>query len=165
MSKQTWRYLVNHRAYNPPGCTISLRVHCEQEPLSRSAITLTDTRDALGLLRTSLNWEISEREVVTIREYVQEVQRSLSGLVRLTPDLDLMSGSPKFVSKCGDSNHHMGGMRMASSPQDGIVDPNLLLYGTSNVFICSSAVFPTSGFSNPTHTLLALTVRLAEHLT
>jgi choline dehydrogenase-like flavoprotein len=41
----------------------------------------------------------------------------------------------------------------------------LLLYGTQNVYICSSAVFPTSGFSNPTHTLLALTVKLAEHLT
>ena len=53
---------------------------------------------------------------------------------------------------------------MSASPADGIVDPNLLLYSTKNVYICSSAVFPSSGFSNPTHTLLALAVRLAEYL-
>ena len=58
----------------------------------------------------------------------------------------------------------MGGMRMDPSPARGVVDPNLRLHNTENVFICSSAVFPTSGFSNPTHTLLALAMRLAAHL-
>ncbi len=53
---------------------------------------------------------------------------------------------------------------MSTSPATGIVDPNLRLYGIDNVYICSSAVFPASGFSNPTHTLLALAVRLSEHL-
>jgi choline dehydrogenase-like flavoprotein len=58
----------------------------------------------------------------------------------------------------------MGGMRMAESETAGVVDPNLRLHGTKNVYVCSCAAFPTSGYSNPTHTLLALTVRLAEHL-
>ena len=58
----------------------------------------------------------------------------------------------------------MGGMRMAASPTDGVVTPDLLLHGTRNVYICSGAVFPTSGFSNPTHTVLALAIRLADRL-
>ena len=58
----------------------------------------------------------------------------------------------------------MGGMRMDASERYGVVDPSLRLHGMRNVYVCSSAVFPTSGFSNPTHTLLALAVRLAEHL-
>jgi choline dehydrogenase-like flavoprotein len=58
----------------------------------------------------------------------------------------------------------MGGMRLSVSPNGGVVDPNLRLHGMDNGYICSSAVFPTSGYSNPTHTLLALAVRLAEHL-
>jgi choline dehydrogenase-like flavoprotein len=161
--RQSWRYAVDHRAYNPPG-QIMLRVHCEQEPLSASTITLADTRDSLGLLRTRLDWRISDRELDTIRKYVTVAQRSLSSLARITPDADLMAGDPAFLSKCDDSNHHMGGMRMAASASDGVVDPNLLLFGTRNVYVCSSAVFPSSGFSNPTHTLLALAVRLAEHL-
>jgi choline dehydrogenase-like flavoprotein len=162
--RQTWRYAMDHRIYNPPGGSILLRVHCEQEPLSASSITLSDCRDSLGLLRTRLDWRISENEVETIRAYVMVVQQSLAGLARVTPDADLMAHNAAFIEKCDDSNHHMGGMRMASSSAEGIVDPDLLLYGTKNVYVCSAAVFPTSGFSNPTHTLLALAVRLAEHL-
>ena len=58
----------------------------------------------------------------------------------------------------------MGGMRMSTCESSGVVDKNLRLYGTANTYVCSSAVFPTSGYSNPTHTVLALAVRLADHL-
>jgi len=75
-----------------------------------------------------------------------------------------MSGSPKFLARCDDSNHHMGGMRMSTSYSTGVVDTNLRLYGLTNTYVCSSAVFPCSGFSNPTHTVLALAVRLSDHL-
>jgi choline dehydrogenase-like flavoprotein len=53
---------------------------------------------------------------------------------------------------------------MSTTDATGIVDTNLRLYGLKNTYICSSAVFPSSGFSNPTHTLLALTLRLSDHL-
>ena len=58
----------------------------------------------------------------------------------------------------------MGGMRMSTSDSTGVVDTNLRLHGLANTYICSSAVFPCSGFSNPTHTLLALAIRLSDHL-
>jgi choline dehydrogenase-like flavoprotein len=58
----------------------------------------------------------------------------------------------------------MGGMRMSVSPAGGIVDTDLKLHGIDNGYICSGAVFPSSGFSNPTHTVIALAVRLADHL-
>ena len=56
-----------HRIYNPPDGKIMLRVHCEQEPLSKSTISLADSRDSLGLLRTRLDWQISEKELDTVR--------------------------------------------------------------------------------------------------
>jgi choline dehydrogenase-like flavoprotein len=162
--KQVWRYKLAHRAYNPPGARIMLRVHCEQEPESASSITLAGTRDSLGLLRTRLDWRISEVELETIRRYIAVAERALAGVAHIVPDSALMGGDPEFRTRCDDSNHHMGGMRMAASVAEGVVDPNLLLHGTQNAYVCSSAVFPTSGFSNPTHTLLALAVRLANHL-
>jgi len=161
---QAWRYYVQRRAYAPPEVRILLRIHCEQEPTSRSSITLTDVRDPLGLLRIRFDWQVSERELETIRQYVLVAQRSLAGVARIIPDPDLMSGSPKFFARCDDSNHHMGGMRMSPSDSTGIVDTNLRLYGLTNTYICSSAVFPCSGFSNPTHTVLALALRLSDHL-
>lgn len=164
IARQTLRYKLQKRAYNPPDSRIFLRVHCEQEPTSRSSITLAESRDRLGLLRTRLDWQISERELATIRQYVQVAEKSLAGVARIQPDEDLLSGSADFLARCDDSNHHMGGMRMSASPANGVVDPNLRLHGLNNAYVCSSAVFPTSGFSNPTHTLLALAVRLGEHL-
>lgn len=164
LARQTWRYAVQHRAYHPADATIMLRVHCEQEPLSASRITLSDERDALGMRRTRLDWRISEVEVHTMQQYVQVAQAALVGLAEITPDAALMEGNPEFLERCEDSNHHMGGMRMSAAESGGVVAENLRLHGTKNVFVCSAAVFPSSGFSNPTHTVLALAVRLAEHL-
>ena len=162
--RQAWRYKVQRRAFAPSEVRILLRIHCEQEPTSRSNITLTDQRDPLGLFRIRFDWQISERELETIRQYVLVAQRCLSGVARIIPDEDLMSGSPNFLARCDDSNHHMGGMRMSTSDFTGVVDTNLRLYGLTNTYVCSSAVFPSSGFSNPTHTVLALALRLSDHL-
>ena len=164
LMRQAWRYKVQHRAYNLPRAAIKLRVHCEQQPDAASSITLSKERDRLGMLRTKLDWQISTLELETIRQYVSTAQVSLAGVARVEPDAELMRLDPAFLARCDDSNHHMGGMRMAVSELQGLVDTNLRLYGMRNVFICSAAVFPTSGHSNPTHTLLALAVRLAEHL-
>lgn len=162
---QAWRYYIQRRAYAPPEVRIFLRIHCEQEPKSRSSITLTDQRDPLGLLRVRFDWQISERELETIRQYVIIAQRSLADVATIIPDPDLMSGSQDFLARCDDSNHHMGGMRMSPSDSTGVVDTDLRLHGLDNTYICSSAVFPCSGFSNPTHTVLALAIRLCDHLT
>jgi len=140
-------------------------VHCEQEPMGASSITLSDERDALGMLRTRLDWRISDLEQRTILEFARLAKRELAAVAELTLDADLERGDAAYRARCDDSNHHMGGMRMAASEPEGVVDPDLRLFGTRNCYVCSGAVFPTSGFSNPTHTLLALAVRLAEHLT
>jgi choline dehydrogenase-like flavoprotein len=64
-----------------------------------------------------------------------------------------------------DGIHQSGTTRIADSPEKGVVDQNLKVWGTENVYVCSSSVFPTSGQANPTFFLGAFAVRLAEHLT
>lgn len=163
--RQSYRYAVQHRSFHPANAEIRMRVHCEQHPNTASAITLSDQRDQLGLLRTRLHWSISRQELHTIRAFVRTAETSLAPLAELTPHPDLFFPDDRFLAQCQDSFHHMGGMRMDPSPTRGVVDPNLRLHNTPNTYICSGAVFPTSGFSNPTHTILALAVRLANHLT
>jgi choline dehydrogenase-like flavoprotein len=163
--RQAARYTFHHRVYNPSTAQIRLRVHCEQRPDSESSITLSQERDSIGLLRARLDWRISDLELDTIRTFAETATHSLAAIAEIQPDPDLLSRNPAFLNRCDDSNHHMGGMRMAPSPADGVVTPDLLLHGTRNVYICSGAVFPTSGFSNPTHTVLALAMRLADLLT
>ncbi len=162
LARQSWAYTVKHRAYVPPDARIELGIHCEQPPETTSSIQLSSERDELGMFRTRLEWNISDLELHSIRTCVGVATDALKDIAHVVPDPDL--ATEKFRYKCGDGYHHMGGMRMAASPQDGVVDLNLKLHGIENGYVCSSAVFPCSGFSNPTHTVLALAVRLADHL-
>ena len=58
----------------------------------------------------------------------------------------------------------MGGARMAESAEQGVVDSQLKVFGTRNLYVLGAAAFPSGSFANPTLTALALSVRLAEHL-
>jgi choline dehydrogenase-like flavoprotein len=60
--------------------------------------------------------------------------------------------------------HHMGTTRMHQNPEHGVVDADCKVHGIGNLFIAGSSVFPTCGFSNPTLTIVALGIRLAEHV-
>ena len=60
--------------------------------------------------------------------------------------------------------HHSGATRMSASPQSGVVDSNLKVFGLENLFVTGSSVFPTNGWVNPTFTIIALSLRLTNHL-
>ena len=53
---------------------------------------------------------------------------------------------------------------MATSPELGVVDANCKVFGTENLYVAGSSVFPTGGHANPTLTIVALAIRLGEHL-
>ena len=63
-----------------------------------------------------------------------------------------------------DQFHHIGTARMNDSPRQGVVDQNCRVHGIDNLYIGSSAVFPTGGHSNPTLTIIALCMRLSDRL-
>jgi aryl-alcohol dehydrogenase-like predicted oxidoreductase/choline dehydrogenase-like flavoprotein len=146
-------------------CTM-LTVHCEQEPRSASSIVLNEQRDAIGMLRAKLDWRISNLEIHTLRSYVKLGSEVFADrrFARVIPPAGFFEDDGLVRSICSDSNHHMGGTPMAPSAREGIVDTNLKLHGIENGYLCSSSVFPTGGFSNPSHTLLALAMRLSDHL-
>jgi choline dehydrogenase-like flavoprotein len=58
----------------------------------------------------------------------------------------------------------MGTTRMSSDPKRGVVDSDCRVHGIHNLFISGSSIFPTSGFAAPTVNIVALALRLAEHL-
>jgi choline dehydrogenase-like flavoprotein len=58
----------------------------------------------------------------------------------------------------------MGTTRMSANPAEGVVDPQCQVHGVANLFVAGSSVFPTVGFANPTFTIVALALRLAQHL-
>jgi choline dehydrogenase-like flavoprotein len=105
-----------------------------------------------------------------------EMARLGIGRVRLNPALadaggawmfagnlegyDLAPGMPEMHV----SLHHMGTTRMSARPEDGVVDGNCRLHGVDNLYLAGSSVFPTGSNGNPTFTIVALGLRLADHL-
>jgi choline dehydrogenase-like flavoprotein len=164
--QQALRLATKARAHNPDDLGTKVDVSCEQSPLGESRITLSEVRDALGMRRIALDWKIDAAEIETMQKMGKEVAALFKarGWPEIELDPDLMRDPQAFSEKVFDYYHHMSGARMSLSERDGVVDTDLKLHGTPNGYVCSAAVFPTSGFSNPTHTVLALAMRLNDHL-
>ena len=144
---------------------LKLCVNCEQSPLSEGRISLSPQQDSLGLWRAKVHWRSSAQEIHSIRSYVAIIQKSFeeNRLGKIVP-FPSLSSDEAVNSSFTDIFHHLGGTRMAETPDAGVVDPNLRIFGTTNAYVCSTSVFPSAGFANPTHTLIALAYRLADHL-
>ncbi len=147
-------------------------IRAEQAPNPDSRITLSDQRDALGVPRISLDWQLSEIDKLSVERLVCAFGGELErlGLGTVEPAAWLSDRSKGWESDQLVSNHaiggyhHMGTTRMATSANRGVVDEDCRVYGVDNLYVAGSSVFPTGGWANPTLTIIALAIRLAEQL-
>lgn len=149
-------------------CGVKLRAAWEQGPRLENGITLsTKSRDRFGIPSTVLTWRKSPLERRTLTATTGQFNEWLMArkLGRLKLD-DWVLGRgdyPKDDELAG--HHHMGGARMSDSPTTGVVDRNLKVYGSKNLYVAGAAVFASGGHSNPTLPIVQLSLRLANHLT
>jgi choline dehydrogenase-like flavoprotein len=137
----------------------------EQEPNPESRVSLDDSRDALGLRRVRLNWQIG----ALTRETLVRTREIFANEVRAAGfDCDVEASPNRPSNQEADAPrwvwHHMGTTRMSADPKDGVVDANCRVHGMTNFYIAGSSVFPTVGNDMPTLTVVALAHRLADHL-
>ena len=82
-------------------------------------------------------------------------------LGRLIGEDFLFEDNVNYISESGW--HHMGGTRMGNDEKNSVVDQNLKIHGSKNIYVIGSSVFPTGGHANPTFTIIQLTLRLKKH--
>ena len=140
----------------------NVRFASEHAPSPESRITLLPARDRYGMRKLDLDWKVGETEVRSVKRSSELLARALGRHLRGRMLLRLDPEDP--WGHAHSSNHHMGSTRMHSDPLRGVVDPDCRVHGLDNLYVAGSSVFPTSGASNPTLTLLALTLRLGDHL-
>ena len=145
-----------------PEQAIIVRVEGEQSPNPASRVTLNSEVDALGMRRVTLDWQIDPLDCDNLYQTTMELARSVgaAGLGRMVMHLE-RGNELSDVSTCW---HHMGTTRMHDDPRQGVVDRNCAVHGLSNLYIAGSSIFPTGGRVNPTITIVALAIRLADHL-
>jgi choline dehydrogenase-like flavoprotein len=141
-----------------------LEFNCEQTPQASSRITLGDALDRDGLRRVRVEWRMCEDDAQAAQRgflLLRDVLRDHSDCRLEIDEAELLPAIRRSVPLGG---HHMGTARMASSARDGVVDTNCALFELPNLFVASAAVFRTNSHANPTLTIVALALRLAEHL-
>lgn len=136
----------------------------EQTPNVSSRITLARDVDKFGLRRVRLDWELSENDKRTIRTLSLRAAEEMARLDRARVQLAPFIMNKDRDIEVGGHAHQMGTTRMSSDPKFGVVDDTCKVHGVNNLYLIGSSVFPTGGGTNPTLTIVMLTLRLANYL-
>ena len=174
-------------ADRPPASGLSLQVLAEQRLRPDSRVTLSARRDALGMRRIRLDWRYgpSDRAALVsgLRTMAEELGAMGLGRLQVIPG-GVTLGSAHFFDPQGLINlfavdfdrvsehdfligmgyHHMCTTRMSETAERGVVNSDCRVHEMDNLWIAGSSVFATGGVATPTFTIVALAIRLADHL-
>ncbi len=139
-----------------------VRVQAEQAPNPESRVTLSEARNRLGIRKARLDWRLLPSDGHSIRRAQEILGAELfaTGLGRL----DDLFGDERPPTLIAGLYHHLGTTRMHVDPRHGVVDPSCRVHGVPGLHVTGGSVFPTSGAANPTLTIVALALRLADEL-
>lgn len=144
---------------NQPG---TIQTNIEPLPTSTGTISLSDRTDPVfGQREVEVDWQLTPTAKKTGEAMFDATRDALE---------TLDYGSSFNIPQLDDDRvwspglHPMGTTRMAADQQDGVVDSNMRVFDTSNLYVASSSTFPTAGYQNPTFTICALALRLADFL-
>lgn len=164
------RYIASHPRpgffRRDPRRRYAVRFHAEHVPSATSRVRLSNRRDAHGVPRLSIDMRYSNDDVAPLIRSHECFADWLSrnGIGKMSWLVPPEERASLILSQCYDGHHQIGTTRMGESPRTGVVDKNCRVFGSANLFVAGSSVFPTSGEANPTLSAVALALRLAQHL-
>jgi len=160
------RYFRSHRVYNYTDGGVRLRVSLEQKQIAESGLILRKEVDEFGLPLVALDWRVEGSEIETLSFFSERVADYLSkaGIAQMRLNENILRRDRELLDSAEDTCHHMGMARMSNDAATGVVDKDLKVYGSANLFVAGAAVFPSSGCCNPTFTAIALGLRLSNSI-
>jgi choline dehydrogenase-like flavoprotein len=143
----------------------------EMAPNPKSRVTLLTDKDSPNWFDpvfnqnlTKIDWELSDVDENT---YTKTTALFKTAVENFKPGgtVDYPTSWDDVKNQLVVNGHHMGTTRMSTDSTKGVVDPNLKVHSLNNLYVAGASVFPSAGISNPTFTIITLSIRLAEHLT
>lgn len=152
-------------SYDKDQVTHYLRLYTRSEmlPDKSNRIELAHERDELGLRRLKMHLNFGRTDLRTVVKSTEAVIASLSAQAFGRGKI-VLEHEDLWSTDLGPGCHHMGTTRMSDNPREGVVDRDCKAHDLANLYLAGSSVFPTGGFANPTFTIVALALRLADHL-
>ena len=139
-------------------------MHLEELPNKDNQIRLDKNElDENDIPITNLHYKKSIDTLISMKTILEEL-----GKFFVKKDIGRIAINENIENLTSYENlgvfHHMGGTRIGDNPKLSVVDKNLKVHFTKNLFVCGSSTFPTGGYSNPTYSIVQLALRLSEHL-
>jgi len=141
----------------------TIKLLSDQKPEYENKIILSDKLDSFGIPQPIIYWKRSNNIRISSRKIIENLGIFFidNNLGRIAAQ-DFLFNNNYFEHKNG--YHHMGGTIMGKDINNSVVDKNLKVHDTKNLFICGSSVFCTGGYAHPTLTIVKLALRLSQHL-
>ena len=130
-----------------------VRLFCEMMPNKNNLITSKNSKTLVKLKFSKIDYD-------TINLLTNQIKYFFSR----KPKKEVSLNAKNILKRVKDASHHMGGLRFYPNINESVVDKNLRIIGLKKIYVCSSAVFPTSGSVNPTMTICTLANKLGNHL-
>lgn len=159
------RFALGRSTTSPPSAIV-LQTHAEQAPNEASRVTLSRERDALGTPLARVEWRLTDLDRRTAEVMARTVTEELRRVGLASAEIAgwLAAAGSDWRAEVGDSYHHIGTTRMSDDPAEGVVDADCRLHDVEGLYASGSSVFPTGGFANPTLSVVAMALRLADHV-
>ena len=161
------RYIRDKRIFAILNNNVSFHIHAEQIVNRLSCLSLNQGHPSNGgMYPINVNWHCDGKELELIKKFALDSDLYLQdkGIGKLNIHPDLLDLNPSFLHFLEDTSHQSGGMVMSDNACAGVVNRDCKVWGTDNVWVAGSSVFPSSSYANITLTALALSARIAENI-
>jgi choline dehydrogenase-like flavoprotein len=143
-----------------------IAVHMTMEPIPNpdAYVRLSDKLDFFGQRKVEVNWQVTDDER---RNALRAIEYGALEFARMgygRGNSPMLRNPDEWPSHVSSGKHHCGTTRMSDNPQTGVVDANCKVFDIDNLYLTGSSLFPTIGHTNPTLNLVALALRLSDHL-
>lgn len=149
---------------NGPATRWRLRGMFDCEARYENRVCLSDVRDRLGRRKARIEWQLSDNDIHKMRRVIELFDKALRRSDIAHIELTIPDELDAWRSAAEAGRHHIGATRMHADPRHGVVDQHCRVYGTENLYVAGSSVFTTPGYANPTLTIVALALRLADQI-
>ena len=115
-----------------------------------------DVRDGFGLPAIRLHFRLGDYELAMMRD-MRAVTRAI---------IEAAGGAVINPDAAGgiDPSHYVGTCRMGTDPAHSVLNEYCQSHDAENLFIVDGSSFPSYPEKNPTETVIAISLRAAEHL-
>ncbi len=165
IARGAFEYFSRHNGLPRKLEHLTLDCMSEQVPSPISRVTLSDQRDRFGMRLPRIDWRSSPNEARTMHRLAELVVSEFKRMDLPKPDLaEWVRDRAEIPASFLDVAHPTGTTRISLDPTQGVVDANCEVHDTPNLFVAGSSVFPTGGHCNPTQMIVAMAIRLADHV-